>query len=416
MKKLIIIIYLLLLVGCSLKDKEITEEEIEKTFADTLDIKEYASISKYTIYGKYFNINGQLETDANNLVLILKKEDLEVEYPLIIEKKDNTILFKTNNLINEGINLDKIIVGNYYILLKDENNNYYSLKNDTKYEELEYYTITKEKKNNKINISFINFLDKKYLYLNVQEDKLPNNIYDIVIDAGHGGVDTGASSRGYYESKINLEYALLLKEKLESLGYKIKLTREKDESINNYGKNGRVSIPYLTKAKLMLSIHLNSANGIKNGGVEIYVANESDISFAKSIAKNIVDLTSSNYSPNNSDKVDKGVYLRTLTKSDLKTMEDEAKRDGYTPYEKANTNSTYYYIIRETGGIITGAYIDLRNPKKDGNPYYNSNHGCESYLLELGYINSSSNLNILLKEKDKYVDAITKSVDEYLKE
>ena len=71
-------------------------------------------------------------------------------------------------------------------------------------------------------------------------------------------------------------------------------------------------------------------------------------------------------------------------------------------------------MIREVGGIITNSYIDLRNPNKPGNIYYNSNHGTEAYLLELGYLNSSSNLKILLNEKDEFVKAISLSVKEYL--
>ena len=72
-------------------------------------------------------------------------------------------------------------------------------------------------------------------------------------------------------------------------------------------------------------------------------------------------------------------------------------------------------MLREPGGVVTGAYIDGRNPKKPGNPYYNSNHGCESYLVELGYLSSSTNLNILLSEKEKYVEAIVEAIKEELK-
>jgi len=106
--------------------------------------------------------------------------------------------------------------------------------------------------------------------------------------------------------------------------------------------------------------------------------------------------------------------MRTLSPSDLTEIREDAKEKGYKPYEKATLNSTYYYIIRETGGIITGAYVDSRNKEKDYNPYCNSNFGVEAYLLELGYINSSSNLEILLTEKDGYVKAILESVKEYL--
>ena len=411
MKKLIVIIFILLILsGCK---KEEFKEKIQEVIETKDEIKGVSNITNYTIYGRFFNLEGELEGNHDTLSLILKDNDVELEYPLIIEKIDNKTIYKTNKLINEGINLEKIKTGNYIIYLK-ENDNYYTLNNSTKYKDLEYYTITNNNKNNKITINFKKLDNNNYLLLNSKENKLPKDIYDIVIDPGHGGKDVGAVSGSNHESNFTLDYSLLLKEKLENLGLKVKITRDKDISIPNYGKDGRVAIPYQVKAKLMLSIHLNSGTNIKNGGVEIYVPNHSNIEFARSVAKNIVDNTSSNYSPNKTTKIEDGVYLRKLTNEDLKLMENDAKKDGYTMYEKASTDSTYYYIIRETGGIVTGAYVDNRNPKKDGNPYYDSNHGCESYLLELGYLNSSANLEILLNEKDKYVESITKSVKDYL--
>ena len=40
-------------------------------------------------------------------------------------------------------------------------------------------------------------------------------------------------------------------------------------------------------------------------------------------------------------------------------------------------------MLRETGGIVTGAYVDGRNKEFGKNKYYNSNIGVEAYLLEL---------------------------------
>ena len=410
MKKIIFLISLLFLAGCSI-NKQAENLEVFN-FID--NIEQEVLIKSWTIYGRYFNVQGNITKESDNLVLVLKNNDLEVEYPLIIKKNDDKTEFKTNDLINEGINLDNIKEGNYLVLLKDEDA-YYNLKNDTTYDELEYWTVTKNNENNKVSLQFISIMEKKMLLLNVTSEKLPDDIYDIVIDPGHGGVDVGAISGKYHESEINLDYGLSLKQELEKIGLKVKLTRETDQSIKNYGEDGRVSIPYKTKAKLLLSLHLNSATkNVGSGGIEVYIPYNSDITFAKNLAKNIVDNTSSNYSKNVSNKVENGVYLRTLNKNDLETIKSDALKDGYIPYEKANTNSTYYYIIRETGGTITEAYIDSRNPKKEGNPYYNSSVGCESYLVELGYMNSSSNLNIILSEKEKYVQAIVKSIKEYL--
>ena len=415
MKKILIVLLMIVfIVGCS---KSFSKNDTLKVFEFTSDITESVVITSYTIYGRFFNLKGETNS-KNNLKLVLKNNQEELEYEIFTEEKGEKTIFKTSKLINEGINLENIKEGSYIVLLKD-GDTYYNLKNDTnykeKYQDLDYYTITKNNQNYEIKISFIKIMEQDFLLMDVEKVNLPDEIYDVVIDPGHGGVDVGAIKKKITESKINLEYSLMLKEKLEDLGLKVKLTRDKDESIENYGENGRVGIPYKTKAKLLLSIHLNSSElNVGAGGIEVYIPNNSNEKFAKSIADNVVNNTSTIYSKNSSDRVIKGVYLRTLNKSDLESMKDDAKRDGYTPYERANTNSTYYYMIRETGGIITGAYIDLRNPKKKGNPYYMSNHGCESYLVELGYLSSSTNLHILQTEKEKYIEAIVKSVKEEL--
>ena len=67
-------------------------------------------------------------------------------------------------------------------------------------------------------------------------------------------------------------------------------------------------------------------------------------------------------------------------------------------------------MIRETGGIMTGAYVDNRNEEQTGNDYYNSNIGAEAYLLELSYISNQEDLNIIKQEQDKYVEAISNSI------
>ena len=67
-------------------------------------------------------------------------------------------------------------------------------------------------------------------------------------------------------------------------------------------------------------------------------------------------------------------------------------------------------MIRETGGKITNAYVDGRNKEYKTNLYYNSSMGNESYLIELGYINSYKDLNNLLNNKEGYVKGIIESI------
>jgi N-acetylmuramoyl-L-alanine amidase len=79
----------------------------------------------------------------------------------------------------------------------------------------------------------------------------------IVIDAGHGGHDTGARSLVRNEKDINLAAALDLKARLERSGlYRIVLTRPDDTFIP---LEERVRIARTAKADLFISLHSDSA-------------------------------------------------------------------------------------------------------------------------------------------------------------
>lgn len=393
---------------------------------------DYAYIDKYTIYGNHLNIGGYIDyNDLENInlkdlkLVMINLDQVENEYNLEYDISNEKINFTLSNNINEGIDLEKINVGTYYIYLKiyGENNNkenvkYFSINNQTIYKNNEYYTLSNSYSNNKIDINFDVYENHiKYMKLKCENAEIPTDVYDIIIDPGHGGKDPGAMYENNTEAKYTLDYSLELKNRLEKLGYKVKLTREKDEYVDSYGKNGRAVIPYDAKAKLFISIHLNStASENPEGGVEIYAANNMNLEFAKSFAYNIVSIASSRYSPNNEFKVLDGVYVKTYTKEDVEDAIKYAEEIGYEPYESLSTQTPYYFMIRETGGIMTRAYVDGRNKQIGNNPYYNSNISAEAYLLELGFINSKTNLENLQKNKEAYLNAIVKTiVDNYNK-
>ena len=73
-------------------------------------------------------------------------------------------------------------------------------------------------------------------------------------------------------------------------------------------------------------------------------------------------------------------------------------------------------MIRESGGIITGAYVDDSNPEKVGvNKYYKSNVGTEAYVIILGYISNKEDIDIIVNKKDDYINAIADAIIEKLK-
>ena len=426
MKKILIICLVLIIVLFLYKSfpkgkssNEISLNDLEKILS-SVNKDKIASVSKWTIYGKYFNVEGEITnvSSYDKIVLVLKSMNNEVEYPLNITKTQDTISFKTNKYINEGINLEKMAINKYILLLKviDNNNtNYYNLTNNTDYENLDYWTISKNDKHNNIIIDFKKNESYEFMEMKVEAKELPSDVYDIVLDPGHGGVDSGAYNGSELEKNYNLSYAKALKETLENMGLRVKLTREDDVLIKNYGYASRTGIPYEAKAKLMLSLHLNSGIGdIGHGGVEVYIANGDKHDFAKLIADNIVSKTTSEYSKNGNNRILDGVYMRTYKKNDILAINKEAKENSWVPYEKMDYNTTYYYFIREPGGIITTALTDGRNPKYDKNPYYLSNHGVEAYLIELGYISNNYNLKQIKEERANYVKAIADSIKSYI--
>ena len=104
-----------------------------------------------------------------------------------------------------------------------------------------------------------------------------------------------------------------------------------------------------------------------------------------------------------------GVYVRNFTKADILAFETRANRDGYEPYN-ITTSTPYLYIIRETGGISTNAFVDGRNTDYGTNQYYNSNIGIETYLIELGYMSVDKDLTNLVQNSDNYMEAIAESI------
>lgn len=378
---------------------------------------DYVSVNKYYVYGNHLNMSGSISniSNANDVKLVLKSINNEISYDINYSLDDSVLDFHVSNFINDGIYLDDIPVEDYFMFLKISNGDsykYYSLRNDTNYNDINYYTITQNGVNNLININFSDKNDKDYMMFSVNNSD-DNNYYDVVIDAGHGGIDPGASYSDYNEADITLDYAISLKESLEELGLKVKLTRTDDSYIDSYGYGSRTSIPHEVKAKYVFSIHLNSCEDINYGGVEIYSPNGANLEFASSLASNIVKNAKTSYSRNESFKISDGVYVRTFTKSDIKESVSSAKNKGYNPYPITN-DTTYYFMIRETGGIVTNAYVDGRNKDYSKNDYYDSNVGVEAYLLELGYINYKKDLNNLLLNKEGYVNGITNALREEL--
>ena len=77
----------------------------------------------------------------------------------------------------------------------------------------------------------------------------------VIIDAGHGGRDPGAISRGRREKHITLSIARKLRNKLRAKGYKVLMTRKSDRYIS---LTQRTDFANRNKGAIFISIHANA--------------------------------------------------------------------------------------------------------------------------------------------------------------
>ncbi len=107
----------------------------------------------------------------------------------------------------------------------------------------------------------------------------------IVIDPGHGGKDPGAIGYKKYEEKDSvLKIAQYLKKELQKRGYKVYLTRYKDQFVSLHD---RTSLANRKNADLFLSIHANAApkkSYLSMKGVETFFLSPAKTDKAKAIA------------------------------------------------------------------------------------------------------------------------------------
>lgn len=407
MKKFLILILIAFLIFCGfiVYDTYFNKDIPVLTIEDS-----QINVDKLYIYGTHLNIMGDynLLEDAQ---LVLYDGDF-ISYDINIENGK----FNLSNLINDGLYLDDIPNGDYYLFFRvsymdgeEEKYKYYSLNNNTEYLDTTYYTMSNY--NKKIIIDNEDSYPTMMMHVKNNNDE---EIYDIVIDPGHGGLDGGASKNGYKETDFTMKLATKLKYKLEEYGFRVKLTYEegqlsKNDRLEEYGVHGRAVIPREVNAKYLFSLHFNSSNYSSVSGLEVYTAKNINYDFAKMLVHNITNLTGLGYSNNKINKIDNGIYSRNFNQDNIDSSMNDYNDNNLIPYD-ITTNSNYYYMIRETGGIVTGAYVDDRNDKILGNPYVKSNVGTETYLLELGYISNKNDLDNIINNIDKYVESIAISI------
>lgn len=119
----------------------------------------------------------------------------------------------------------------------------------------------------------------------VAADAMP---VQIILDAGHGGEDGGASTaNGVPESQINLEIASRMEDLFALVGRPVQMIRTEDISIYSPGAEtlsqkkvsdlkNRVSMINSTENALLVSIHQNTYTDSKYHGAQVFYAATAD--------------------------------------------------------------------------------------------------------------------------------------------
>ena len=172
-----------------------TSNKTSLVFKD-INFTKFAKVTKYFVYGTHFNIEAEIEIPKvsgisiySTDLLIKDIDNKEFKIDSKYKYKDNILSFSTIDMINTGLSLENLDSSNYYLFLKVifSNNEvkYYSFENATKYEDISYYSLTKNKSNNLLKIGFDNYNDIPFLSISVSPTILPEKVYDITIDAAH---------------------------------------------------------------------------------------------------------------------------------------------------------------------------------------------------------------------------------------
>lgn len=156
--------------------------------------------------------------------------------------------------------------------------------------------------------------------VSVLKEQIPvNRPHTIIIDAGHGGEDGGATScTGRLESSYNLDISLRLEDLMQLLGYRTIMIRRTDTAIYKKGETisqkkvddlkERVRISNSDPGNVLLSIHQNFfSQGQYSGAQVFYAANEESKNLANTLQQSLVEVL--NPGSKRKTKAGKGIYL-----------------------------------------------------------------------------------------------------------
>ena len=219
----------------------------------------------------------------------------------------------------------------------------------------------------------------------------------IVIDPGHGGIDSGTSTRaGVEEKKIVLKFARRLRDKLAAGGrFTVKMTREGDRFV---ALGARRELARRAKADLFISVH---ADSIRNGSVRgstVYTLSEDasdEVAAALAIKENKSDLIA-------------GVALGDVSGEVSDILIDLAQRE-------TNNLSVDFSVV-----LVRKLKRKIRlnkNPHRSASFVVLKAPDVPSVLLELGYLSNKKDAGALGSPRwqARAAQAINEAVGQYFR-
>jgi len=180
-------------------------------------------------------------------------------------------------------------------------------------------------------------------------------ITGVIVDAGHGGIDSGAVGNGLEEKDLNLQASNYMYKRLNELGIPAKMTRTDDEYLPKNERIERVLDLYNNSPNtILVANHINAGGG---EGAEIVYSLKNNSTFADMALNNIGE----------AGQIKRKVYQRRLPE---------------------NPNKDYYYILRETGNT-------------------------EPILVEYGFIDNANDAKKLRNNLEDYVEGVVKAIADY---
>ncbi|MBP5319164.1 MAG: N-acetylmuramoyl-L-alanine amidase [Paludibacteraceae bacterium] len=214
---------------------------------------------------------------------------------------------------------------------------------------------------------------KFLLLLSILATSLSANAFTVVLDAGHGGHDSGAVGSMSNEKTLNLNHVLLLGKMLEAECPDIRVvyTRKTDEFID---LNRRAQIANNAKADLFVSVHINASKNKEAKGAETFTlgVSKSKASMEVAMFENSVILLENDYQKN---------YQGFDPNSTDSYIMFEFMKDQYLDRSVEVANEVHQRLVKSSGrvdrGVRQAGFLVLRATSMP------------AILVELGFISNA---------------------------